>query len=498
MPRKPPFEYKWVVAVIFVLGLFMEIMDTTIVNVAIPTLQSPVNGLGHGAPISNAAIEWVVLGYLLSIAVWIPSSGWIGDRIGTKRTFLFALFMFTFASILCGQANSIGELIAFRLLQGIGGGMLTPVGTAMLYRAFPPEERARASTVLIIPTVVAPALGPIIGGLLIDSLSWRWIFYVNVPIGIAGFIFGALYLRESKEPSAGSFDIAGFLFAAVGLASILYSLSQGPERGWTDSQVLVTGVLGVVLLIAMVVVELRIDQPMLTLRLYRDRMFRNSNMVNTFSYAAFAAFLFLLPQFLQRLLGYSALKSGLTTFPQAVGVILASQFVGKLYHTVGPRRLATFGLIAVSLTNIPFVFIDLGVGQWTIRGLMFARGIAMAFSFVPLQAATYANIDKPDTGRASAIFSTQRQASAALGVAILSTLFVSRKHAVVGQGVPPTSGTDLLSYNEGLLSAFHYAFAGSIALSLMGAAWAWFMIRDVDAAATMQPRPPRSTQKANA
>ena len=498
MPRKPPFEYKWVVAVIFVLGLFMEIMDTTIVNVAIPTLQSPINGLGQGAPISNAAIEWVVLGYLLSIAVWIPSSGWIGDRIGTKRTFLFALFMFTSASMLCGQANSIGELIAFRLLQGIGGGMLTPVGTAMLYRAFPPEERARASTVLIIPTVIAPALGPIVGGLLIDSLSWRWIFYVNVPIGIAGFIFGALYLQESKEPSAGRFDIAGFLLAAFGLASLLFSLSQGPEKGWTTPEVVITGVLGVVLLVSMVFVELKVDQPMLTLRLYRDRMFRNSNMVNTFSYAAFAAFLFLLPQFLQRLLGYTALESGLTTFPQAVGVILASQIVGKLYHTVGPRRLATFGLLAVSLTNVPFLLIDLGVDQWTIRGLMFVRGIAMAFSFVPLQAATYANIDKPDTGRASAIFSTQRQASAALGVAILSTIFISRKHAVVGQGNPPTNPVELQQYSEGLLSAFHFAFAGSIALSLLGAAWAWFRIHDSDAAATMQPRPSRRDAKAHA
>ena len=488
MSRKPPFEYKWVVAVIFVLGLFMEIMDTTIVNVAIPTLQDPVHGLGHGAVISNAAIEWVVLGYLLSIAVWIPSSGWIGDRIGTKKTFLFALFMFTLASILCGQANSIGELIVFRLMQGIGGGMLTPVGTAMLYRAFPPEERARASTVLIIPTVVAPALGPIIGGLLIDSLSWRWIFYVNVPIGIAGFIFGFLYLQENKEPTAGKFDLAGFLLAAGGLASLLFALSQGPEKGWTSTEVVATGLGGIILLIAMVVVELRIDQPMLTLRLYKDRMFRNSNMVNTFSYGAFAAFLFLLPQLLQRLLGYSALKSGLTTFPQAVGVILASQFVGKLYHTVGPRRLAAFGLLAVSLTNLPFVFIDLGVSQWTIRGLMFVRGISMAFSFVPLQAATYANIDKPDTGRASAIFSTQRQASAALGVAILSTLFISKKNSLMEHSFVPKTPAEVLTYKENLLSAFHWAFAGSIVLSLIGALWAGIMIRDKDAAATMNPR----------
>lgn len=474
MPRKPPFEYKWVVAVIFVFGLFMEIMDTTIVNVAIPTLARDFH-------VKGAGIEWVVLGYLLSIAVWIPSSGWIGDRIGTKKTFLFALFMFTLASILCGQAHSIGELIAFRILQGVGGGMLTPVGTAMLYRAFPPEERARASTVLIIPTVIAPALGPIIGGLLIDNLSWRWIFYVNVPIGIAGFIFGALYLQEGKEPTAGSFDIAGFVLAASGLASLLYSLSQGPDKGWLSTEVLATGIGGAVLLAIMVVVELRVEQPMLTLRLYKDRMFRNSNMVNTFSYASFAAFLFLLPQFLQTLLGYSALKSGLTTFPQAVGVIVTSQFVGKFYHTVGPRRLVTFGLVMVSLSNVPFVLLGLDISQWDIRGLMLIRGVAMAFAFVPLQAATYANIDKPDTGRASAIFSTQRQASAALGVAILSTIFASRKNSL---GATPS--------REGILGAFHLAFAGSIALSFLGALWAWFNIVDKDAAPTMNPRPKKS------
>lgn len=473
MPRKPPFEYKWVVAVIFVLGLFMEIMDTTIVNVAIPTLAQDFK-------VQGAGIEWVVLGYLLSIAVWIPSSGWIGDKFGTKRTFLFALFTFTLASILCGQAHSIGELIAFRLLQGVGGGMLTPVGTAMLYRAFPQEERARASTVLIIPTVIAPALGPIIGGLLIDSLSWRWIFYVNVPIGIAGFIFGALYLQESKEPTAGSFDFAGFLLAASGLASLLYALSQGPDKGWLSGEVVSTGLGGIVLLVLMVKVELSVQQPMLALRLYKDRMFRGSNMVNTFSYASFAAFLFLLPQFLQTLLGYSALKSGLTTFPQAIGVIMMSQVVGRLYHTVGPRRLATFGLIMVSLSNIPFIFLTLDVGQWTIRGLMLLRGVSMAFSFVPLQAATYAQVAKPDTGRASAIFSTQRQASAAIGVALLSTIFISRRNSF-----SVVDGGNKLA----TLSAFHWAFAASIILSLAGAIYAWLFIKDIDAAPTMQPRP---------
>ena len=480
MPRKPPFEYKWVVAVIFVLGLFMEIMDTTIVNVAIPTLSHEFN-------VKGAGIEWVVLGYLLSIAVWIPSSGWIGDRIGTKKTFLFALFVFTTASALCGASQSLGQLIAFRILQGVGGGMLTPVGTAMLYRAFPPEERARASTVLVVPTVIAPALGPIIGGLLIEHLTWHWIFLVNIPIGILGFMFGLAYLEENKEPTAGSFDFPGFVLAASGLASLLYALSQGPDKGWGSTEVLVTGLAGIVLLATMVRVEMTRTSPMLYLRLYGDRMFRNSNMVNTFSYGAFAAFLFLLPQFLQTLLGLTPLQSGLTTFPQAVGVILASQLVGKLYHTVGPRRLVTVGLIMVSLSTVPYVFIGTDVSTWTIRGLMFVRGLSMACSFVPLQASTYANIEKSDTGRASAIFSTQRQASAAFGVAILSTVFFSwRNHVTTGAKPTP----------DNLLSAFHVAFAASIMISFIGAAYAWFFIKDIDAAPTMHPRP-KKTAAAN-
>ena len=299
-------------------------------------------------------------------------------RFFLSVSFLFALFVFTSASALCGASHSLGELIAFRILQGVGGGMLTPVGTAMLYRAFPPEERARASTVLVVPTVIAPALGPIIGGLLIEHLTWHWIFLVNIPIGVLGFLFGITYLQENKEPTAGSFDLPGFALAAAGLASLLYALSQGPDKGWGSGQVLTTGIAGVVLLTAMVRVETTSASPMLYLRLYADRMFRNANMVNTFSYGAFAAFLFLLPQFLQTLLGLTPLQSGLTTFPQAVGVIMASQFVGKLYHTVGPRRLVTFGLIMVSVSTVPYVFIGLNVSTWTIRGLMFVRGLSMA------------------------------------------------------------------------------------------------------------------------
>jgi EmrB/QacA subfamily drug resistance transporter len=468
--------YKWIVASIFVCGLFMDIMDTTIVNVALPTLA-------HDFHASTASIEWVVLGYLLSLAVWIPASGWIGDRFGTKRVFLFALAMFTLASALCGQAHSLQELVAFRVLQGVGGGMLTPVGTAMLFRAFPPIERAKASTVLIIPTVIAPALGPIIGGWLVTDVSWRWIFYVNLPVGLFGFVIGVLFLREHKEGTAGPFDLPGFVLSGAGLALVLYALSEGPEKGWRSPGVVTTGVLGVVLFVALVLVETRVRYPMLALRLYKERMFRNANVVLTLTYGSFVGVLFILPLFLQELLGLSALQSGLTTFPQAIGVIISSQIVGRLYMRVGPRRLIFFGMLAMAVATSSFVFIGLDTSLWWVRGIMFLRGICMAFAFVPLQAATYANITSEDTGRASAIYSTQRQVGAAFGVAILATVLISRTNALNAGVTNPAT----LANNS--LQAFHAAFLVGAGLVALGALTG-LLIRDEDAASTMRPAKP--------
>src|SRR4051812_18815443 len=247
-------EYKWIVAAVFVCGMFLDILDTTIVNVALPDL-------GREFHATTTSIEWIVLGYLLSLAVFIPASGWIGDRFGTRRVFLFALAMFTFASALCGQAHSLGELVSFRVLQGVGGGMLVPVGTAMLFRAFPPIERAKASTVLIVPTVLAPATGPVLGGWLVTDVSWRWIFYVNLPVGVFGFVIGALFLEEYRDKDPGRFDVVGFVLSGSGLALVLYALSRGPEIGWRTPQIIVTGVLGVMLFVLLVYVETHMPEP---------------------------------------------------------------------------------------------------------------------------------------------------------------------------------------------------------------------------------------------
>jgi EmrB/QacA subfamily drug resistance transporter len=465
--------YKWIVASVFVCAAFMDIMDTTIVNVALPTLAKEFDA-------STASIEWVVIGYLLSLAIWIPASGYIGDRIGTKRVFLFALATFTLASALCGQANSLGELVAFRVLQGVGGGMLVPVGTAMLFRAFPPIERARASTILIIPTVVAPALGPIIGGWLVTDVSWRWIFYVNLPVGIAGFLVGFFYLKEHREPRAGRFDLPGFILSGSALALVLYALSEAPEKGWTSPVILVTGLGGLALFGVLWYVETHVPEPMLALRLYKERMFRNANFVLALTYGSFAGVLFLLPLFLQELRGLSALQSGLTTFPQAVGVAISAQLVGRLYHRVGPRRLIIFGMTAMSVVTTSLVFVDLTTDLWWIRLIMLFRGVCMAFSFVPLQAATYANITPEDTGRATAIFSTQRQVAAALGVGILTTVLIETAGlATLGGGGATNS--------EAALRGFHAAFLVG-AVIVFCAALVGLLIRDSDAASTMKPR----------
>jgi len=460
--------YKWLVAAAFVLGLFMDILDTTIVNVALPTLARDFQA-------DTNTIEWVVTGYLLSLALWIPASGWLGDRFGTKRIFLFALFMFTLASVLCGLAWNIESLILFRVLQGVGGGMLTPVGTAMLYRAFPPVERPKASSLLAMVTVLAPAVGPILGGLLVEKASWRWIFYVNLPIGLAGLAFSAKYLVEHTEPTAGGFDLAGFLLSGAGLATLLFGMAEGPARGWTHPIVIVSIAVAVVCIATLIKVELGKQFPMLDLRLLADRSFRTPNLVSFASFGALLGLLFLLPQFLQGPRGLSPLESGLTTFPQALGLLFTARLIGgHLYPRIGPRRLVMFGMASNAVITLAFVTVGLETSPWVVRGLMFLRGLTLGFGFIPLQAAAFARIRPESTGRASAVFQAQRQAGAAVGVAVLATILVERRDALM-------TGPDDL---DGLVRAFHQAFVGSVLLAVFGLVCAAF-IRDGDAAPTM-------------
>ena len=413
-------EYKYVVAIVFVAALFLDILDVTIVNVALRTI---------GEEFETESIEWIVLGYTLSLAVWIPASGWFGDRFGTKRVFLTALALFVGGSALCGFAQSIGQLVAFRAVQGVGGGMLTPVGVAMMFRAFPPVERARAATLVMIPTLAAPALGPVLGGLLTDTLGWRWIFFVNVPVGLVALGFGLRHLREHTEPTAGRFDVPGFVLSGFALAAIVYALSEGPRLGWDDPWVVGLGVTGVVAFVALIWVETHTTAPMLALRLLRDRLFRTTNAVMLFGMASFIGLTFVLPLYLQGLRGLTPFESGLTTFPQAIGILIGSQVSGRVYPRVGPRRLVVGGMLLAAVSIAAFVAIDLDTDLWWIRTLVFVRGLGMGLTFVAVQAASYARIAPADNGRAAAIFSTQRQIGIAIGVAVMATVLACVHHA---------------------------------------------------------------------
>ncbi len=412
-------EYKWLVGLIFCMALFMDLLDMTVINVAIPTLAERFE-------VGTTTIEWVVTGYLLSLATFIPVSGWLGDRFGTKRIFLLALAMFTLSSLLCGLAWNVESLIGFRVLQGVGGGMLTPVGMTMLFRAFPPSERASASAALALPSMVAPALGPILGGYLVDFQDWRWIFFLNIPGGILALVAGLVILREEKQPNAGRLDILGFVLSGAALVSLVYALAEAGQLGFTDERVLLMGVASLGLGAAFVLTELRTAEPMLDLRLLLDKLFGASNVVLLAVNASIMGSFFLLPIFLQVQKGLSPFDVGLISFPLAIGVAITAQPAARLYPALGPRRMLLVSFAGNMVLTCALALVDYGTSDWLIAGNMFVRGLFFGFMMVPMQAATFATIRPEDTGRASSIFSVTRQVAASIGVAILATILSGR------------------------------------------------------------------------
>jgi EmrB/QacA subfamily drug resistance transporter len=483
-------EYKWLVAIVFVIGMFMDILDTTIVNVAIPKL-----GVQLGA---GASVQWIATGYMLSLAVWIPGSGWIGDKFGTKKVFIFALTMFTAASALCGAANSVNQLIAFRILQGVGGGMLTPVGTAMLYRAFPPAERAKASAVLTIPIVIAPALGPVLGGFIVDNFSWRWIFYINIPIGVAGVVFASMFLKEEKQPRTGSFDIMGFVLSGAGLALLLYGLdlahhtdkNQVVIYGWTSPYTLSMLGGGLACFAALVLVETRVvKEPMLHLKLFGERMFRNGNITGFLTFGGFIAGVFLLPFYVQAFRGESALTSGLVQLPQAVGVILTGRIVALKYPQIGPKKFLLSGVLGASLATFGLIFVGATTSLFIPAALFFVRGVFMAQVFIPLNAATFSKISGRETGNASALYQTVRQIGGSLAVALSFTIMGWRlpiriKEASAALASSADAAAHHAAVTVGQVAAFHDAVLACAIMSILGLIGV-LLIRDSDAAASM-------------
>jgi EmrB/QacA subfamily drug resistance transporter len=462
---------KVAVGVVFVAAMFMSIMDVTIVNVALPTI-----GREFGVPATSVA--GVSIAFLVSLAVFIPASGWLGDRYGGKRVLLCAIVIFTVASALCGLASSLSELVFFRVLQGVGGGMLVPVGMAMLYRTFPPEERVRASAILTFPTTLAPALGPVLGGLLVTSLSWRWVFYVNVPIGAAAFIFGLLFLVGGTEHRPGPFDLYGFVLAGGGLGLLMYGVSEGPISGWDNGRNLAAMAVGATALGGMVLVELRQAHPLIDLRLFLNRLFRACNGVIVLGFGGFLGALYIVTLYYQDGRGLSALAAGLSTFPEALGVMGGAQLASRfIYPSIGPRRHITGGLVGMALIlSLMALAATENSSLWWMRGLMFLLGLCMAQIMIPTQAAAFATISPAATGRASTLFNAIRQLGGAAGVALFTTVIVA---------VDPVQESG--GHSVPHVAAYRVAFlvAAAVALAAIPSA---LSVRDADAAATIRPR----------
>jgi EmrB/QacA subfamily drug resistance transporter len=374
-------------------------------------------------------------------------------------------------------------LVAFRILQGVGGGILTPVGTAMLFRAFPPQERAKAAAILMIPMVVAPASGPVLGGYLVEYQSWEWIFWINIPVGVLGFVFAGLFLREEKQAAPGRLDVAGLLLGGAGLASLMYGLAEAGDHGFGATRVLAFGAAGLALLAVFTLVELRTAEPMIDMRLFKNKLFAATNAVQIIGFAGLMGGLFLLPLMLQSpaTKGLGAFDSGLATFPQALGVVTMVQVTGRIYPKIGPRRMLMIGLTGATITTGMFYFVDIGTSLWWVRAIMFLRGWAFAFMLVPLQTATFATISPQMMGRASAISSAGRQVGASFGVALLATVLTNR---LSHHGSSLAPGAD----SSAAILAFHEAFLVASALTLVGVAAAW-LVSDKEAAVSMQRRP---------
>jgi EmrB/QacA subfamily drug resistance transporter len=414
MTRRPG-NPKVTVSIVYVATYFMFILDSTIVTVALPTLRADFHT-------STAAVSSVVTGYLVTLAVAMPAAAWLGDRYGSKRVLLGALALFTAASALCGVADSLPELIAFRALQGIAGGLSLPVGSAMLYRVYPTAERIRATRLLTAPTLVAPALGPVLGGLLVDELSWRWIFYVNLPIGLAVLAFGLRYLPESSgEVAPGRFDVFGFILVGAGFPLGMYALTNGPTDGWGAPRIYLSAAAAVVLLTAFTVLELRLRAPLLQLRLMANRAYRVASGVTTVGGAGFLGVLFLAPLFLQNGLRYTALHSGLSTFTEAIGGMIGVQVSSRLFRRVGPRPLMTGGLGFAAIFVAAAALIGPSLATWAMPLLIFFIGMAFGFAMAPSQATALATITIAETAHAATLFSVTRQAGGAFGVALIAT-----------------------------------------------------------------------------
>ncbi len=416
------------VAGVVVLGAIMSILDTTVVNVAINTLAARFR-----APLPT--IQWVATGYTLALATVIPLTGWIADRFGTKRLYMISIALFITGSSLSGLAWSSTSLIGFRVLQGLGGGMIMPAGMTILTRAAGANRIGRVMSIMGVPMLLGPILGPILGGWLVAEASWRWIFFINVPIGIAALALALRVLPRDVAARGQKLDLVDFCLLSPGLALMIYGLAESSSAGGFGSpKVLIPLFAGVVLLVAFVLHALRATDPLIDLRLFLDRTFKTSSItLMLVVISVFGSFL-LLPLYFQAVRGESALQAGLLLAPQGFGSMITMPIAGQLADRTGPGRIVPFGLIAVALSVLGLTQVGAHTSYVLLELDLFLFGLGLGFTLMPVFTGAMQSMRRESVARASTALNIIQQVGASIGTAVLSVVLASALASRLGGG----------------------------------------------------------------
>jgi EmrB/QacA subfamily drug resistance transporter len=406
----------WIVSAVVMLGAVMTILDTTIVNVALATLS-------HELHSTVSQVQWVVTGYLLALAAVIPVTGWAGKRFGAKQVYLVSVVLFTVGSALCGLATSLPELILFRVLQGFGGGMVMPIGMQMMAEAAGPKRIGRVMSLIAVPMMLAPILGPTIGGVIIQNISWRWIFYVNVPIGVIAVISALRTLPWVKPGDAGPLDFRGLVLMSGGAALLTYGLAEiGSTGSFSSAKVIVPIFTGLLLVALFAVFALRIPRPLLDVRLYRRPTFATASVAMFALSAALFGGMILLPLYWQELRHYDVIDAGLLMAPQGLGAAISMPLAGKLSDRYGGGPIALIGVVIVTVFTIPFGLIGAHTSIAYLSVAMLIRGTGIGFGMMPAMTAAFASLHRSELPDATPQLNVLQRIGGSIGTAVLAVV----------------------------------------------------------------------------
>jgi EmrB/QacA subfamily drug resistance transporter len=419
---------------VVVLGAIMAMLDITVVNVALDRLIIEFDS-------TLDQMQWVATGYTLALATVIPLSGWAADRFGTKRIYLTAVLLFMVGSALAGTAWSTESLILFRVLQGLGGGMLMPLGMTILTKAAGPERVGRVMAVLGVPMLLGPIVGPILGGWLVDDVSWRWIFYINLPIGILSLILGWRILDKDEPQPTQKLDVLGLFLLSPGLAALIYGLAQVPSHeGFGHPEVYLPAVGGAILVVAFIWHAARTPHALIDLKLFRDRGFSIASLTMVLFTISFFGAMLLFPLYFQQVRLEGALSAGLLLAPQGIGAMIMMPIAGTIVDKGGAARMAQSGIVVIVASMFVFTRLTDETSYWMIGAALFVLGLGMGMAMMPIMSIALKTLRQQDVARASTSLNIIQQVSASIGTAMLSVILfneIKDRLAPVVAKLPP-------------------------------------------------------------